>query len=187
MSLYNFNQIFLLFFEDFFSVVRTRRFEELLLFWSGLQSYNLYHFYQIFLPIFEDFFLRSLTRFLKNYSLFLEADGKDTRSIFISKFFLCFSLTLYQHHYSLYSSSAIPSAKNLSDLLTYIVSSFSLLTTSFFEVSVSNRVAKIDSSASLPNIFVSFFETRREMQYQQGFQKKKTFKGCAAAFAVVLS
>jgi len=32
MSLYNFNQIFLLFFEDFFFVVRTRRFEELLLF-----------------------------------------------------------------------------------------------------------------------------------------------------------
>ena len=113
-SLYNFNQIFLLFFRSFFFRISTRWFEELSLFWSGLQSYNLYHFYQIFLPNFWRFFLLTLTRTFWRTIAFLQADGKDTRSIFITKFFFHFPFTSYSHFYSLIYS---PSAKNLFDLL----------------------------------------------------------------------
>jgi len=62
-----------------------------------LQSYNLYSFNQIFLPISEDFFLRFFPESFEELIAFFKADGKDTRSIFISKFFLRFSLTPFQH------------------------------------------------------------------------------------------
>ena len=71
MSLYNFNQIFLLFFEVFFFVIRARRFEELVAFFeAGCKVTTSYLFNQIFLSDFEDFFFSFTRTFEELFAFF---------------------------------------------------------------------------------------------------------------------
>jgi len=114
------------------------------------------HFNQIFLSDFEEFFLLILPELLKNYSLFLRADGKDTRSIFISKFFLSLSSTRYSHfHFSI----CLPSAKNLS-VLSLFLSSFSLSSRPFYRGACFKSGCKDRQFHFAAKYFYIFFSTR---------------------------
>ena len=155
-SLYNFNQIFLLFFEVFFFVVRTRRFEELSLFWSGLQSYNLLTFQPNFSVRFRRFFSSYFTRTFEELFAFFRSGRQRYEEYSYQQIF---SFTRYSHFYSLsicHLQRTFPICHSLYPL-------FLSPLTPFTGVSVSNRVAKINSSPSLPNIFKPFFALLFEM------------------------
>jgi len=72
------------FFQRTFGFLATRFFR------PGCKGTSLYTINQIFLLFPEDFTLHFLTEFFEELSLFFEADGKDTRRIFITKFFFYF-------------------------------------------------------------------------------------------------
>jgi len=78
---------------------------------------------KFFCQISKIFFFSFLPELLKNYSLFLGADGKDTRSIFISKFFFLFLSTLI-HISTLY---LLAICKELVRFVTLFILTFSLL------------------------------------------------------------
>ena len=189
-SLYYFNQIFLLFFEEFFSSHSPDSLPE------DLKNYPIFlnrvaklgsftystKFFCYFLKIFPFVFL---PEFFEELIAFLKADGKDTRSIFISKFFLCFSLTRYQHQFTHLLLICYTVCKELIRFVTCALTAFLFFYTRFCEVFVSNRVAKINSSKSLPNISGSFFACLLETPCRQGFQLEKTFTGFRTSCAAV--
>ena len=135
---------------------------------AGCKVTTSYHFIQIFRSDFEDFFILTLTRTFEELFAFFEADGKDTRSIFITKFFLSLVIHISTLLSACHLQRTYPICHSLYSLFLSPLSRFT-------GVSVSNRVAKIDSSTSLPNIFISFFLPFSETRYQRTFHSKKTF------------
>jgi len=87
---------------------------------AGCKVTTFYHFTKFFGQISKISFFSFLPELLKNYSLFFEADGKDTRSIIISKFFL----SLVIHISTLY---LFVICKELVRFVTLFILFFSLL------------------------------------------------------------
>jgi len=87
------------------------------IFRPGCKGKSLYEFNQIFLLFLEDFSLRFVTRFFEELSLFLKADGKDTRSYFITKFFFTFLKSILDFVVPLYSLFLLTVCKELTRFL----------------------------------------------------------------------
>ena len=135
---------------------------------AGCKVTTSYHFIQIFRSDFEEFFLLIFTRTFEELFAFFRSGRQRYEEYYYQQIF---SFTRYSHFYSLsicHLQRTCPFCHSLYPLFLSPLPPFT-------GVSVSNRVAKIDSSTSLPNIFISFFPSFSKTRCQQGFHSQKTF------------
>lgn len=135
---------------------------------AGCKVTTSYHFIQIFRSDFEEFFLLIFTRTFEELFAFFRSGRQRYEEYFYQQIF---SFTRYSHFYSL----SICHLQRTCPFCHCFYPLFLSPLAPFTGASVSNRVAKIDSSTSLPNIFRSFFLPFSETRCQQGFHCQKTF------------
>lgn len=136
---------------------------------AGCKVTTSYHFNQIFLSDFEDFFLLIFTRTFEELFAFFRSGRQRYEEYFYQQIFLFISFNSYPHFYSLSACHLQRTCPFCHSLYPHFLSSLP----PFTGVSVSNRVAKIESSTSLPNNFRYFFLLFPETRYQQRFHGQK--------------
>ena len=138
------------------------------LFQADCKGKGLYYITKNFLLFFNNFFVKKQPIVFWRTCDFFYADGKDTTSILITKLLPLFFSKSFIHFIRLIYLVGVPPAKNYSWSFSVIPDSFRPLSDNFlhlpffrfsisYQPSISNRVAKISSCTSPPNIFWIIF------------------------------